>query len=91
MDTGALEVYASSPHRKCVFRHQFKDSHEAVVVRNPEFEKEQPVFKIFQTFRSSAAGTSSHLMQLTQKLGSTAAVATIYKFSDREKSIIQLL
>ncbi|KAI9867753.1 MAG: hypothetical protein M1830_005759 [Pleopsidium flavum] len=38
------------------FRHQPDDLHEAFIKRNPEFEDEQPVFKIFPNLQEYSSG-----------------------------------
>ncbi len=44
------------PAANVSFRHQSKDLHEAIVVRNPQVEEEQPIFKIFPDLEEFSSG-----------------------------------
>ncbi len=44
------------PAANVSFRHQSKDLHEAIVVRNPGIEEEQPIFKIFPDLQEFSSG-----------------------------------
>ena len=44
------------PAANVSFRHQFKDLHEAIVMRNSEIEEEQPIFKIFPDLQEFSSG-----------------------------------